>query len=252
MACDLWRAKMDAYADAELPAEEMRALDAHLRACPACAGDALSRVQWKRAMQLAGKRYTPSPDFRRRIEQQTAAPKRAAWLGNWLPRLAVATVAVVLVLFAGNRWLVSQREKTFGELADLHAATLASTSPVDVVSTDRHTVKPWFEGKLPFTFNLPELENTPFTLLGARITYLDQAPGAQLLFQLRKHRISVFIFQDRSEWARPISAGTTLSKKLSFTVETWSEGGLRYFVIGDTGAEDIRKLGELLRAAARS
>ena len=62
------------------------------------------------------------------------------------------------------------------ELVDLHVATLASSNPIDVVSSDRHTVKPWFEGKIPFTFNLPELQNSPFTLVGGRVSYLNQSP----------------------------------------------------------------------------
>lgn len=251
MACDLWRAKIDAYADAELSAEEMSALDAHLRVCAPCAADALSRTQWKRATQFAGKRYSPSPKFRRQIERQIAARKRPMSLGSWLPRLAAAMALVAVVFLAGNRWLVSERERTFGELADLHVATLASSAPVDVISADRHTVKPWFEGKIPFTFNLPDLENTPFALVGGGVAYLDQAPGARLLFQTRKHRISVFIFQDRSGWTRRLTPRERLSKQLSFTVETWSEGGLRYFVIGDTNADDIRRLSELMEKAAQ-
>ncbi len=174
------------------------------------------------------------------------------WLGSWLPRLAAAAAVVVLAFLAGNRWQASQREKTFGELADLHVATLASSAPVDVISSDRHTVKPWFEGKLPFTFNPPELEGSQFALLGGRVAYLDQAPGAQLLYQIRKHRISVFVFQDRPELLRHLGGRISISKQLSFTVEAWSQDGLRYFVIGDVSPEDIQKLSELFRHAARS
>lgn len=250
MACELWRAKIDAYADAELPAEEMRALDAHLRTCPSCAAAVVGRVQWKRAIHAAGKRHSPSAEFRRRIEHTAGARKAMPRFATWLPQFAAAVVLLAVLALVGNRWLASQRAETFGELADLHVATLASANPLDVVSSDRHTVKPWFEGKLPFTLNLPELGNTPFTLLGARTAYLDQAPGAQLLFQIRKHRISVFLFQDRSGRFRPMSGRDTLSKQLSFTVETWSEGGLRYFVIGDTGPDDIRKLSDLMKSAA--
>jgi len=252
MACDLWRVKIDACVDAELPAEERHALDAHLRACPSCTAAVLGGVQRKLATQLAGRRYVPSIEFRRRIEQQIAAPKRPAWLGIWLPRLAAAAAVVVFAFLAGNRWLASQREKTFGELADLHVATLASSAPVDVISSDRHTVKPWFEGKLPFTFNLPELEGSQFALLGGRVAYLDQAPGAQLLYQIRKHRICVFVFQDRPELLRHLGGRISISKQLSFTVEAWSQDGLHYFVIGDVSPEDIQKLSELFRHAARS
>ena len=76
--------------------------------------------------------------------------------------------------------------QVFSEIADLHVATLASSSPVDVISTDRHTVKPWFQGKIPFAFNLPELQNSEFSLLGGRMTYLDQTPGAHLIYDAAK------------------------------------------------------------------
>jgi anti-sigma factor RsiW len=142
----------------------------------------------------------------------------------------------------------SGRDHIYSEIADLHVATLASSSPVDVISTDRHTVKPWFQGKIPFAFNLPELQNTDFTLLGGRMTYLDQAPGAQLIYDVRKHHISVFIFQERSLPAR-LEQNSLSPKKISFNVETWSQGGLRYFVIGDASAADIKGLAELLKAA---
>jgi anti-sigma factor RsiW len=121
---------------------------------------------------------------------------------------------------------------------------------VDVISTDRHTVKPWFEGKIPFSFNLPELGGSPYTLLGGRLSYLGQAPGAQLIFQVGKHRISVFIFQDRL--GRLLPPGDTISRRLTFNVETFTDDGLRYFVIGDASADDIRQLAEMLKSAARS
>src|SRR3989454_12268228 len=69
---------------------------------------------------------------------------------------------------------------------------------VDVISSDRHTVKPWFQGKIPFAFDLPQLQNSEFSLLGGRMAYLDQTPGAHLIYDMRKHHISVFVFQERS------------------------------------------------------
>ena len=133
------------------------------------------------------------------------------------------------------------------ELVDQHVATLASSNPVDVVSTDRHTVKPWFEGKIPFTFNLPELQGSPFALAGGRVAYVNQSPGAELIFRVRQHQISVFIFQERA-LAR---AGGTESVRaaLSFEVRTWCRNELCYFVIGDASAQDLDQLVELLKAA---
>src|SRR6476469_11166631 len=163
---------------------------------------------------------------------------------HWLPVLVTAIAAVViasaLVLAQFHR---SGEQQLLSELADLHVATLASSTPVDVVSTDRHTVKPWFEGRIPFTFNLPELQGTDFSLLGGRVTYLAQVPGAHLIYRLRKHEISVFIFPDSGAPAAALSGAAEVR---SFTFEDWAQNGLRYFVVGDVGGNDIEALSKLL------
>ena len=259
MACEIWGAKLDAYLDGELPVDDERMLREHLRTCAACAADALDRQQTKRAIQAAGQRFAPGAAFRNRMEAQiranAAAPiserirssatsVRLGW--RWIPAFAaVAAVIVAAVLFAYNR---DQDTQLTSELVDLHVATLASSSPVDVVSTDRHTVKPWFAGRIPFTFNLPELEGTPFVLVGGRVSYLHQSPGAELIFKVRQHQISAFIFQERA--LDGTASNDAASSGLSFGVRSWSHNGLRYFLVGDVAAEDLDKLTELLKAAA--
>ncbi|MGO8986361.1 MAG: anti-sigma factor family protein [Terriglobales bacterium] len=260
MACESWKAKLDTYLDGELPEQEMRTFDAHVRGCQSCSADALTRVQMKRVIQVAGKRFVPTIDFRRRIEQSvTPKPRRSFRLG-WI--LAAATAVILVVGTLTSTYLGSwsgkgqaSRDHVYSEIADLHVATMASSSPVDVMSTDRHTVKPWFQGKIPFAFNLPDLQNSEFSLLGGRMTYLDQTPGAHLIYDVRKHHISVFVFQERSvslSLKLPASLDdTSLSpKQLPFNMETWSQGGLRYFVIGDASAADIDSLAKLFKAAS--
>jgi anti-sigma factor RsiW len=249
MVCESWKAKLDNCLDGELPEEEMRGFDAHVRNCPSCSADALARVQMKRAIQVAGKRYAPSAEFRKRMQQKIAAkPQRSFGLG-WTLAVAAAVILVVGTLTSAYLGTRSGRDQVFSEIADLHVATLASSSPVDVISTDRHTVKPWFQGKIPFAFNLPELQNTEFSLLGARMTYLDQTPGAHLIYDMRKHHISVFVFQERSLPAG-LDDNSLSPKQLPFNLETWSQGGLRYFVIGDASAADIDSLAKLFKAAS--
>ena len=251
MACDSFAEKLDAYVDGELQAQQANELGTHLRGCAACAVDVLERVQMKRSVADAGKYYEPSAEFRKKILAQATVrtPSKRASFWGW--QVVAVPAALVLIISLAMSFFVSRertkRDRVYSELADLHVATLASSTPVDVVSTDRHTVKPWFEGKLPFTFNLPELAGSDFTLVGGRVTYLQQTPGAQLIYRIRKHEISVFIVQDRGAEAASWAADPL--SMLSFTFETWSKNGLRYFVVGDTSAADIDALSKLLRDA---
>jgi anti-sigma factor RsiW len=245
-----WTEKLDAYVDGELPADEARALDEHLRECASCAAEGLRKVQQKRAVAAAGQRFTPDPAFRARIRKSIAAPSPMPWKRLWLPVFATAIATALLI--AGALFLNLQGDRRsegqlISELVDQHVATLASANPVDVVSTDRHTVKPWFAGKIPFTFNLPELQDSPFMLVGGRVSYLGQAPGAELIFRVRQHQISVFIFQERGTSNMRETEAVRIA--LSFEVRSWRHNGLRYFVIGDASAQDLDKLSELIRAA---
>jgi anti-sigma factor RsiW len=243
MTCNSWTEKLDVYFDGELPADEARALDEHVRQCPACTAESLRRLQLKRAVHAAGRRFVPDPAFRLRIQESVAARQPSLWMRNWLPILATACAVIVigsLLTLKRDR----REQQLVSELADLHVATLASANPVDVVSTDRHTVKPWFAGKIPFTFNLPELKDSPFLLVGGKVSYLDQSPGAELIFRIRNHQISVFIFQERATRGAQ-SSGTILS----FQVRSWAQNGLRYFMIGDASGQDLDKLSEMLKNA---
>lgn len=249
MGCDAWREKLDAYADGELSSAEADELARHLRQCTHCAADVLDRMQTKRAVAIAGRQFTDSPELRQRVRNSVAATPDRKATPMW--RVLIAPALLVLILSVSVNWFVgrekARRERVYGELADLHVTTLASASPVDVVSTDRHTVKAWFEGKIPFTFNLPDLQGTSLELLGGRVTYLGQAPGAELIYRLRKHETSVFIFQDRG--GEPGGLTSAPIQAMSFHVESWAKNGLQYFVVGDVSADDLEALGKLFRDA---
>jgi len=249
MGCEVWRDKLDLYVDGELGPAEASELTAHMRTCAACAAGALARVQLKRAVSSAGMRYQPGAALREKITRRVSAKPR--WVFGWQWRILVVPAVLVLLASVAVNWYVgresARRQRVYSELADLHVAALASATSVDVVSSDRHTVKPWFEGKIPFSFNLPELQGSQFTLVGGRLTYLAQTPGAHLIYQIRKHEISVFIFQDRGAETAALPSGPT--QALSFNFENWTQNGLRYFVVGDVSADDIQALSNLLRDA---
>jgi anti-sigma factor RsiW len=250
MVCESWKTQLDTYLDGELSSEQMHAFDAHLRSCGSCAADALAQVQMKRSIQAAGKRFVPSAEFRQRVRQSIEAkPQRGVTGLGW--KIATAMLAILLAgltVTDFGRQQTRQEQPVYSELADLHVATLASSSPVDVVSSDRHTVKPWFQGKIPFSFDLPELQNSEFSLVGGRVTYLEQTAGAHLIYKLRKHEISVFIFPagvSRSKGDEP----SAVTKKLSFNMETWSQNGLWYCIVSDASGADVDKLAGLLKGS---
>lgn len=249
MNCEVWQGKLDAYADAELPPETMRSMAEHLSGCPVCTAEMVQIMQQKKITAMAGKRYSPAPEFRARVLRGIAPPRRG-W--QWAFALATAVAAVVVIGLGLAIVLPARtaaRNQLIAGVVDRHVTALASASPVDVISTDRHTVKPWFQGKLPFTFNLPELAGSPYTLVGGRMVFVRGEAGAHLICDVRKHHMSVLIFEDRGDFARLLPASEEPEHARSFNVETWSKGGLRYFVVSDASADDVSGLAGLLKQA---
>jgi anti-sigma factor RsiW len=250
MNCELWQDKIDAFVDAELSADEARGFDEHLRSCPACAQETYARQRLKAETRLAGHRYVPSAEFAEQIAHRFSPTRKRSFV--WMPTLTAAAAVLLLAIFVGVAWRErsSQQEvsaQLVNQLVDQHVATLASDHPVDVVSTDRHTVKPWFAGKVPFSVDIPNLEGTGFELIGGRLTYVRQTPAAQLIFGTRKHRISVFMVREGREVA---SLGNDSSpvRREGFNTQTWVEDGIRYFAISDVNAQDIHRLCDLLKS----
>lgn len=250
MTCDPIRQKLDTWVDASCPPEELAEVEEHLEACPACASLALHRLQLKRATRAAAARYTPSAELRLRIQKSIQPRRKPFFKLQWNPAFALTAAVLLLAVASAGLFARHQEQRqVIAELLDLHVATMASANPVDVISTDRHTVKPWFQGKLPFTFNLPELQDSPFKLVGGKLVYFHHAPGAQLLFELRKHQLSVFIVTESQTFALPGVAQTALREQ-GFSIESWSQNSLRYVVVGDTGPAEVHQLAGLLRSAA--
>ena len=249
MSCE-WQEKLEQYMDAELPKAELASLETHLRTCQNCAADALIHTRLKRLTRIAGANtYAPTAELRSKVAAQIKGKQRQRW--TWLPQLAAAAVCFILIVGAAALWSqrAVARQRTIAELADVHLATLASANPVDVVSTDRHTVKPWFAGKLPFTFNLPELQNTRFKLVGGRVSYIERSPAAQLFLDVGRHHVSVFVVQDREPFSR-MATGLSTTRD-GFNVDAWRVRDLRFVAISDAESGALEELANLFRTAAQ-
>ena len=199
--------------------------DRHLRDCATCAANVIAALQLKRAVRDAVPRFEVPERLRRRVERRDQA-RRVSW---WM----VAAAALVLVL-GGEALLVAARRAATRELVDLHTTIVGSANPIDVVSTDRHTVKPWFEGRVPFAVNVPELAGTPFHLAGARVVYWRGAPGAYMLITKGGHRVSLFAF--------PTETSPSVGTIDSMTVVSWRANGLEYIAIGDLPRGELETL----------
>jgi anti-sigma factor RsiW len=189
---------LSALADGELSPEQLAAVNEHLAHCPACTSSALSASLLKSATSKAGQRYTPPPQLQDRMNALASRARvkpEPALLTTRTAMLGWLAAAMLLFVFSGLLWMQSRPHGTnvATEVFDQHLASLAGNQAPQVISTDRHTVKPWFQGKLPFSFNLPEALPEGTTLDGANLVYLDGRPVAQLLYSIGKHHVSVFI-----------------------------------------------------------
>jgi anti-sigma factor RsiW len=246
MNCELWQDMIDAFVDSELAADEARSFDQHLRSCPACAQETFARQRLKAETRLAGQRYVPSAEFSERLTKRISPRRQKIFV--WRPALTSAVAVLLLAVFVGFGW----RERTLqqqevAQLVDQHVTTLASDHPVDVISTDAHTVKPWFAGKVPFSVDIPKLEGSGFELVGGRLIYLRQTPAAQLIFGVRKHRISVFMVREGRE-VSALGNDSAPVRRGGFNTQTWVEDGIRYFAISDVDPRDIHRLCDLLKS----
>ena len=187
---------LNAYVDGELAGDEQEQVRRHVDGCHTCMAQVLSATQLKAAVRNAGQRYTPTPEafnrLRRELRSRTEKPARRLFT----PWSLAAIAALIVVMISVMSWRqVHQSNALTAELLDQHLATLASGGEPAVVSSDRHTVKPWFQGRIPFSFNLPEAAALPpdTMLRGANLVFVDRQPAAQLLFTIHKHEVSVFV-----------------------------------------------------------
>ncbi len=244
MNCE-YRQKISLYADDELSPAEYQQVSEHLRSCDDCSAALLELVEIKKYLRIAGNRFTAPPDLRAAVQKtlHTPEPRSVFWKWGLATAFALALVVTAFIFRAQPR-----EDTLVAELVDQHITTLSSSNPVDVVSTERHVVKPWFAGKLPFTFNPPELTGTSYKMLGGKLIYAHQTPGAELLCQAGAHRVSIFIFQAAGKEDRRPKMG----RNLSFTVSDWTEGGLKFYLVTDASADEASHLTSLFWDANKS
>ena len=250
MNCEQWQDKIDPFVDAELPVPMEQEFRDHLRACPACAAETVARQQLKAHTHTAGKRYVGSYALQQKVLRMTGRKKRPVW--QWAAGFsALAAAALLFVFFTVHSRQNLLEQQSLVQIVDEHVAVLTTPSWISDQTADPQALKSWLGTKVPFSVDAPQLKNTPYSLIGGRVTFIQRTPAAHLVFAAHHHQLSVFIFQDG-----PATSGlgntTTTVRRMGFETESWTEDGLRYFAISDGSAQDVKDLCDLLKKADES
>ena len=231
--------------DGELTPAEGTAAQAHLQGCNACALQVISAQQLKLAARQAAHRFAPSPDALVRLE--ATARQRPVKSAKHISFRTVAwgSLAALFLIgtFLAGTWQLRRSTALSAEILDQHLAVLSGASSPQVLSSDKHTVKPWFQGKLPFSFNLPEPNALPAdsALLGADLTYVEGKPAALLLFTVHKHHVSVFVSQ-----ASPLQNLFFSNSRSGFQIAHAHPAGLDLVGVSDVNRSELDALMEAL------
>jgi anti-sigma factor RsiW len=252
MRCEDVQEELSGFLDDELDPVRSGEIQRHLDSCPSCTG-ALERMSDLGERLRAEAPYYRAPDpLRNRVSQAAwSSASRARPTGRRMGALAprwLSAAAAVLVVAAGT-WLFTALHLQEGiglverDVVSSHIRSLMANHLTDVASTDQHTVKPWFNGKLDFSPPVSDLSASGFPLIGGRLDYVHGRPVAALVYQHRKHWINVFTWpQEGKESVR------SPRTQQGYHVIRETHGGMAYWIVSDLNAEELSTFARLLTA----
>ena len=251
MSCELPRTMIHGYLDGELDAVRAAEFERHLEQCPECVTALESQESLRSSLQRA-ELYEKAPaELRQKVLSSLrpaagpipfVAPRRRAAVAQWL---AIAAV-LLLLLYSGWRLFPGLGQKNdqtalAAQIVDAHLRSLEPGHLTDVISTDQHTVKPWFDGKLDFAPPVQDFAADGFPLTGGRLDVVGGRTVAALVYGRRKHFVNVFIWPSSSPDAPPSSGA-----QQGYHWITWQKNGMAYWAVSDTAAADLDELQRLL------
>jgi anti-sigma factor RsiW len=251
MECKEARALLPAHVDRELGTGDAEALDEHLRSCADCRAQQAALQSVRAAVSVHATRFRAPAELSDRIGDalSSAAPRSGRansrfWQGAGIG--AAATAALAMVVGIGLALTQPSRDDLLADEAVAnHVRSLQGGHVVDVASSDQHTVKPWFSGKLTYAAPVLDLTAEGFPLVGGRLDYFDNRPVAALVYRHRLHTINVFV--------QPAKAGVTSAAgrafhRQGFAIERWTKDGMDFWAVSDADAATLSQLRALLQA----
>ena len=238
--------QLDAYLDGELATVDARELEAHLAQCADCARFRDGRVALRAAIAARLPALRAPGALRDRVRaalRATAEPKasRPAWRAL---ALAASLAAVALGSWRLALWRAAGDTLT-DEVLTSHVRSLMPGHVTDVLSSDQHTVKPWFNGRLDFSPPVYDFAGRGYPLLGGRLDYLNGRTVAVLVYGRRQHVINVFLWPA----ARGSTAGPAAATRQGYHLRHWTATGYAYWVVSDLGVPELTDFTGLLARA---
>jgi len=238
MNCQQAKPLIDPYADGELEAAAVLELEKHLQSCSACASAWRNLQRLQKTLKQDALYFTAPDELRRRIKSELpfpaeAVPLRHAW--NWLTAVMSGAAACLALLLAVTLTRPSSEQPLAQEIVSSHIRSLMANHVMDVVSTDQHTVKPWFNGKLDFSPPVKNLAAQEFPLIGGRLDYIGGRGVAALIFQRHKHVINLFIWPAREKDSQPAS----LTPIQGYNIIHWCDAGTTFWAVSDLNEKEL-------------
>jgi anti-sigma factor RsiW len=251
MTCDEAEILLHALMDGELDAGHAREVETHIAGCAACAAKLATYREMSQAIAASDMKYTAPLALRRRIEAslpqpQSSAPSRRSVLRGFALGSAVSAMAATGLIAIVLR--DDDRQRIDSEIVSAHLRSLQAGHLTDVISTDQHTVKPWFNGKLDVSPPVIDLTAQGFTLIGGRLDYVDARAIGAVVYRRRAHIINLFVAQTSNTEHR---AAKTESIQ-GFNIRSWSDRGLNYWAVSDIGADELAEFGDKFESAMRA
>ena len=249
MTCDEAEVLLHALLDGELDAGHAREVEYHIATCPRCAAQLRAYREMSKAVSDADLHYAAPPKLRRRIEAalpQTRAPNRRAVLKGFAMGSAVSAIAatgLVAIVLRND-----DEQRILSEVVSAHLRSLQAGHLTDVLSTDQHTVKPWFNGRLDVAPPVIDLTAQGFMLIGGRLDYVDARALGAIVYRRRTHVINLFVAQAANAEHRAARTETVQG----FNIRRWSERGLNSWAVSDLSADELSDFGEKFEAAMRT
>jgi anti-sigma factor RsiW len=253
--CELTQRYVPGYLDGELDLLRTFEMESHLKGCPTCAQELETLKVLRAALQHSSVAYAAPSALRERIQTSLRASSRAdvqerklKWPSFNIWQLAGAFALLALISITGLQLTARLRapsgdQQIAAEVFASHVRSLEANHLMDVASTDQHTVKPWFDGKLDFSPPVEDLASDGFPLVGGRLDYLEGREVAALVYQRRKHIINVFAWPGSAE----TNSTPAIQSRQGYNIMKWSHGGFQFWAVSDVAASDLAEFVRLLQ-----